>query len=261
MTQQQIDDFSNNYSGCTEILGNVTIEGNTPYAITSLSGLSQLTSISGNLLIAYNDGLTSLSGLNQLSTIGGYLHIYDTGVTELTALNTLNSLGRSLLIHDNDALTSLEGLDNITQILGSLTISKNDILSNIEGIGNIFYGITDLRIFLNPLLSTCSLPRICNYITNGGVNTISNNNVGCSSSAEIASTCLTTNPCTKSLLIINFQPIQTGVYQAIDEVYSLGHVPANHSVEFKAAQCITLDGGFSVQKNAVFSAEIANCGL
>ena len=260
-TQQQIDNFANTYGGCTEILGDVTIEGNTAYAISSLSGLSQMTSIHGNLRISYNQSLTSLNGLQNLSSVGGYLHLFDNGLVEISSLSNLSTIGSSLSIFDNDALMSLTGLHGVTRILGALIIAKNDMLSNIEGIGNIYFGITDLRIFQNPLLSVCSLPRICNYITSGGTNMITNNATGCASMAEISSACLANDPCAKFYLNLNFDPIQDGLYQAIEEVYSTGNVPAGGNVDFKASQCITLDGGFSVQRNAVFSAEITTCGL
>ncbi len=77
-TQEQIDNFQTNYPGCTEIEGNVTINGDN---ITNLNGLSVLTSIGGDFLIggcAYlqcNPLLTSLTGLDNLTSIGSYLGI------------------------------------------------------------------------------------------------------------------------------------------------------------------------------------------
>jgi len=44
-TQQEIDDFATNYPGCTQILGNLTIDGNTDTEITFLAGLSQVISM------------------------------------------------------------------------------------------------------------------------------------------------------------------------------------------------------------------------
>jgi hypothetical protein len=45
-TQEQIDDFQINYPNCTEIEGDVLIEGND---ITNLDGLDVLTAVGGNL--------------------------------------------------------------------------------------------------------------------------------------------------------------------------------------------------------------------
>ena len=67
-TQTQIDNFQTNYPNCTEIEGDVLINGSD---IINLNGLSVLTSIGGNLWIKINSSLTSLTGLEGLTSIGG----------------------------------------------------------------------------------------------------------------------------------------------------------------------------------------------
>jgi CubicO group peptidase (beta-lactamase class C family) len=62
-TQAQIDNFQTNYPGCTEIEGDVTINGTD---ITNLNGLNVLTSIGGYLDIIDNNALISLSGLDSI---------------------------------------------------------------------------------------------------------------------------------------------------------------------------------------------------
>ncbi len=59
--------------------------------LTSLEGLSGLTSVGFSLLIGDNDALTSLEGLSNLTSIGG-----------------------SISIFDNEVLASLDGLQNVT---------------------------------------------------------------------------------------------------------------------------------------------------
>ncbi len=68
-TQQQIDDFATDYPGCTEILGEVFIEGDTGTEILNLNGLTQIESIGDNLSIFNNDTLLSLSGLENVNSI------------------------------------------------------------------------------------------------------------------------------------------------------------------------------------------------
>jgi hypothetical protein len=72
-TQSQIDNFQNNYPGCTQIDGNVEISYG--YDITNLNGLNVLKYIGGALAIVYNPYLTSLMGLNNLTAIWGNLII------------------------------------------------------------------------------------------------------------------------------------------------------------------------------------------
>lgn len=149
-TQQQIDDFSINYPGCTEINGFVCIgDCSVPYNltnITNLNGLSQLTKINGNLNIQYTQ-LTNLNGLENLMYIGGDLSIFRNNdlqnITDLVNLSTL--IGR-LYIHTNNSLTSLQGLNNITTVQGLDIFSQPNItsLSGLDGIthvnGNVFIG-------------------------------------------------------------------------------------------------------------------------
>lgn len=106
-TQEQIDNFQTDYPGCTEIEGDVWVEGD---SITNLNGLSVLTSIGGYLYIAYNHELNSLSGLDNVTSIGGYLRI-----------------------EYNGALTSLTGMDNIeAATIAGLSIQGNNSLSTCE---------------------------------------------------------------------------------------------------------------------------------
>lgn len=53
--------------------------------------------------------------------------------------------------------------------------------------------------------------------------------------------------------------ISNGIYYANQDIISNGNVPNSGDVHFKAGQCVQLNGGFSVQPNADFSAEINDC--
>lgn len=86
-SQADIDNFQAAFPNCTELQGNVTIQGNN---ITNLNGLSVLTSIGGYLYINENNTLTRLTGLDNLTSIGGYLYIYENNtLTSLTGLENL----------------------------------------------------------------------------------------------------------------------------------------------------------------------------
>ena len=65
-TQEQIDNFQNNYPGCTEIEGDVYIgDWMSGSSITNLNALGILTSVDGSLHIGHNPSLTSLIGLDN----------------------------------------------------------------------------------------------------------------------------------------------------------------------------------------------------
>ncbi|MHC1777704.1 MAG: YCF48-related protein [Lentimicrobium sp.] len=173
-TQEQIDNFQNNYPGCTEIEGDVTIEG---WNITNLNGLNLLTSIGGYLKVRYNSSLTSLTGLDNLTSIGGGLQVgdYDYGnpaLTSLSGLDNLISIGGNMFIGYNPELTDLTGLESVTSLQGDLTITGNNSLTN------------------------CAIQNICNLLNApNGVVEIYNNGSGCNSQSEVVNACGGSAPC------------------------------------------------------------------
>jgi hypothetical protein len=125
-TQEQIDNFQTNYPECTEIEGDVTIQG---AGITNLDGLSVLASIGGKLEIRANSSLGSLVGLESLISIGGYFLIqYNSSLLSLTGLEDITFVGGDLTIIGNTALSSCNAdwLCNVPEIVsGSVTIQNN----------------------------------------------------------------------------------------------------------------------------------------
>ena len=88
-TQEEIDNFQTNYPYCTEIEGDVEINGD---EIQNLNGLDTVTAIGGDLKINSNDALTSLSGLDSITSIGGELRIvFNTSLTSLSGLENIEA--------------------------------------------------------------------------------------------------------------------------------------------------------------------------
>jgi len=86
-TQKQIDDFVNDYPGCTEVTGDIIIEETNSGNILNLNGLNQITAIGGNLEIRNNAALVNLAGLESLTDLNGSLIVKNN-----TALDDLISL-------------------------------------------------------------------------------------------------------------------------------------------------------------------------
>lgn len=61
--------------------------------LTSLNGLSRLTTTGGRLDIAMCGDLTSVDGLGSLTSVGGSVNIESTGVRSLEGLTSLTSVG------------------------------------------------------------------------------------------------------------------------------------------------------------------------
>ena len=104
LLQSEIDDFASDYPGCSQIIGNVNIEGDD---ITNLDGLAVLTEIQGELNIYNAVALNSLSGLDNLTNIGAGLHILNSGLVNLDAFSNLSNIETSITISENAALESI----------------------------------------------------------------------------------------------------------------------------------------------------------
>ncbi len=182
-TQAEIDAFGATYGHCTEIPGNVLIQGGD---ITNLDGLSALESIGGNLIIRNNSQLTNLDGLSNLTEIGGNLIIRNNSqLTNLDGLSNLTEIGGDLDIYNNSQLTNLDGLSALESINGYLVIYNNAVLTDISGLQNIdpatILPTYDLGLYIvdNPLLSVCDLDNFCTYLAGSGPRTISGNAGDC----------------------------------------------------------------------------------
>jgi hypothetical protein len=187
-------------SGCTGVSGSLTISGT---ALTSLSGLENITSVGGMLKIEYNNVLTSLSGLENLTSVGDlvyiyhnnslpslsglenltsevYLTIYDNAaLTSLTGLNNITSAGGRVYIDSNNSLLSLSGLDNITSVGGTLEIDRNDVLLNLCALYDVYLSGWKLHIYENTLLSTDTANALLTQLQSNGFSgtiTITGNN-------------------------------------------------------------------------------------
>lgn len=141
-TQQQVDDFPDNYPGCSIITGNVGIIGND---ITNLDSLIQITQIAGSLQILNANNLLSLSGLDNLNSIGGSLILNSVAsLTNLTGLGQLSTIGSNFTIYNCGNLSSLNGMGNLTEIPGNLRLEATGLtniseLSSLTEVGGDLY--------------------------------------------------------------------------------------------------------------------------
>ena len=156
-SQAEVDNFDNNYLNCTELNGDVIVEGDD---ITSLTGLNNITSIGGDLVIGrplsggVNPLLSDLSGLDMLGIIHGSLKIVSNeNLLSISGLGDLDSIGGNLEVISNHDLSSLTGLDNLTHIAAAIRIEGNDDLPNLTGLESITSIDGYLSIFNNNNMS------------------------------------------------------------------------------------------------------------
>jgi hypothetical protein len=176
--QDQIDSFHDNYPGCTEIEGMVTITG----SVSNLNGLNMLTSIGGDLEVTGAGALTNFGGLSSLNHLGGGLrisnndeltslsglegltYIFDVSISDNISLISLNGLNNVtsvspngyLWITGNNSLTNLTGLENLAHIWGDLVLRNNNSLTSLSGLNNVKTIRGDLELYENNALTSLS---------------------------------------------------------------------------------------------------------
>ena len=137
--------------------------------ITSLEGLSNLTSVGGDLWISHNTSLTNLNGLASLTSVGSLYIQQNPALTNLNGLATLTSL-ELLFIHNNDALTNFNALATLTSVR-DISIGNNDALTNLNALAALTT-VESLEIggnnALTNLNSLAALSSVGNYLSIGG---------------------------------------------------------------------------------------------
>jgi len=139
LTQAEVNQFIVLYPNCTQLLYNLTIDGDFAYSdINDLSPLSNLTAIDGGLNIEDADSLTTLTGLDNIAFVGGSLRLRNNdNLSDLAALNNLLFVRNYLNIIYNPSLNSLTGLDNLTRVGIDLHIAFVNGLTDLAGLNNL----------------------------------------------------------------------------------------------------------------------------
>ena len=139
--QSQIDNFSTDYPGCTEIQGNVLIEGD---EIFNLNGLINLT-IAITIEISNCINLEDISGLKNVESLSGLIIINNYSLVNFNGFDNLAEIN-SIIIYNNDSFENLMGFESLNTVNGNIDIRSNDMLSVVEGFNNLNYIGGDLAI-------------------------------------------------------------------------------------------------------------------
>lgn len=137
-TQQAVDDFG--AMEYTEITGNLILRSQfeNPDPISSLSSLSTIEVVGGDLRFTNLFDVPSLDGLQNLTSVSGVLSLFGSSmISSLDTFSTINSTIQSLEIINFREIQSLQGLENISIASGgNLIIEGNDQLANLDAIQN-----------------------------------------------------------------------------------------------------------------------------
>jgi hypothetical protein len=114
--QSQVNNFKNQYPGCTTIDGSLAITG----SVENLDSLINITKVLGSVTAVDNiPNLISLSGLNNITEIGGSLVISNSSLPHWNIFNNLNKIGANLTL---DIASPSLGLSSLDTVIGELSI-------------------------------------------------------------------------------------------------------------------------------------------
>jgi len=161
-TQEDVDNFTANYPGCTELIGPLNIAYDNS-GITNLQGLSGIEIVHGDFYIVNQTELLDLSPLENLRVVNGFMGISESGVTEI-AFNNLDTIEEGLTIRNNPNLRIVDGFNNLDSLGRTLAITYNENLEEIFGFENLRFAGEALRILENPLLREINAFSELDYI-------------------------------------------------------------------------------------------------
>jgi len=210
-SQEEIDNFFLSSGGCTNIIGNVTIqEGfNNPnfIPIENLEGLFAVKNISGNFSISNNDNLLSFEGLNSLERIENQFTVSNNNSIEnFEGFDNLKIVDSWTTIQDNDKLENFLGWESLEHIAlaigGAFIIFRNSNLSSLSGLQNLKSVHSYITLSQNPQLALCNVTGVCDLLNSGKTFYVGGNATGCVSKLEITNNC---NDITSSPILLTTQ--------------------------------------------------------
>ncbi len=150
-TQAEVDDFAAlNKGKQLQINGNLTIGRLGSKDITSVTGLSNITSVSGNIFIS-STAITEASFLNTI-TAAGDISIYNSGFTTLS-FNNLKLFSGSFTLNNLNSLTSISFNSlttvNALYLYSCPLLTDVSFLNNLTSAGSIFFynvGVTKITV-------------------------------------------------------------------------------------------------------------------
>src|SRR5690606_4173908 len=165
-----------NYPGCTEIEGDVVIEGED---ISSLNGLNQVVRFLNSLTISNCSHLENLDGLHNLEVVGRNLIFLELDALEtLTGAGNLKKITAQLKIESCPALINLSGLNSLDSV-GRLSVQNNLSLVTLKGLESLQQIDNEIIIMDNPRLGFCSIEAICDKLDGSFTLLVGNNSAGC----------------------------------------------------------------------------------
>jgi hypothetical protein len=129
------DDRLADLSDLSIVTGDLIVAANPN--VTTLAGLGAIERVGGDYLIQGNDSLTDLNGLARLIRAASLRVVGNNAMTVLNGVEQISEFGGGILIANNNALESLSGFDNLVTLNGTITIEGNRNLTDLGALGRL----------------------------------------------------------------------------------------------------------------------------
>ncbi len=174
-TQQEVDEFVNNYPNCDSIKSGLTIGyqyfSDPTSDITDLSGLNSLVYVGGNLIMGHLDSFVYFNGPLNITAIGGDLNLRQNGnLKDLRNFDKLTAVGERLQVYLHDSLENISHLAAIDTIGNFVQIDFNRHMTEFGGLRGVKHVSKHLTIHECPKLQ--NLDGLQNLKTIDGTLTI-----------------------------------------------------------------------------------------
>jgi hypothetical protein len=132
-TQADVDNFSADFPGCTEIINGFTVQGT---GIANLNGLSVLTRFSdAAVLTIQGTSITNFTGLDNVDYVGGNFQIISNqDLANFNGLEQIETIRKDLFVSGNNSILNFDGFDSLHTIGGELNARSCFALINFEGL-------------------------------------------------------------------------------------------------------------------------------
>ena len=109
--------------------------------LESLSGLSSLETVSGDMYIRANNLLINFTGLTNLNTIEGDFYIYENdNLANFMGLSSIESISGFLSVYENKKLANLAGMESLKSVVGLKiggSVVGNVKLTSLKGLSGL----------------------------------------------------------------------------------------------------------------------------
>ncbi|MBF8150342.1 T9SS type A sorting domain-containing protein [Winogradskyella sp. F6397] len=243
--------------------------------LTSLAGLSNLTTVNGPVLIDNNDALANLAGLENLTTAANLGITGNEVLVQIDALTNLQSYLNTLFITLNPSLLNINGLAGLLGVSGTIGISNNAALLHLDGLSNLTNGnnpgsylvlkieyndalndisgltylnpnsVYQLRIADNPQLTNCSILSVCNILEETSANAFIGVNGGnCNSNQDVIDYCEASLNVVSGTISYDFN---NNLCDANDYIAENFIIKATNSLGHTVSTTSTVDGTYEMR--------------